>query len=178
MEEVLTEVRMKEKRQLQFSQWLAKLTSHLASLPESSPLEVGGISQLRCFLYAFTSGYSRFGFIYAFLFTWSNVIVCYFSYQLSDKKKMVRKGIFDPMLKTVPKITGSFVFAPPEKVEVVGSFASGTITALNPTIDVMMILPKVCYQTFIFAVMVFPVLNTSLYFLFHVLHHVAESSKV
>lgn len=68
----------------------------------------------------------------------------YFILQLSDKKKMVRKGICDPMLKTMPKVTGSFVFAPPEKVEVLGSFTSGTITTLNPTIDVMMILPKVC----------------------------------
>ncbi|XP_050699179.1 nucleolar protein 6-like isoform X2 [Eriocheir sinensis] len=102
MEEVLSEVSLKEKRHQQFSQWLTKLSSHLTSLPESSSLE------------------------------------------LSDKKKMVRKGIHDPMLKTMPKVTGSFIFAPPEKVEVVGSFASSTITTLNPTIDVMMILPKKC----------------------------------
>lgn len=69
--------------------------------------------------------------------------MCYFE-QLSDKKKMARKGISDPVLKTMPKVTGSVIFAPPEKVEVIGSFASRTITTLNPTIDVMMILPEVC----------------------------------
>lgn len=69
---------------------------------------------------------------------------------------MVRKGICDPLLKTLPKVTGNFKFAPPDKIEVIGSFASGTITTLNPTIDVMMVLPKVCYYfhyTFIFLFM-------------------------
>lgn len=77
-------------------------------------------------------------------FTHSIISMCHLSEQLSDKKKMARKGIHDPGLKTMPKVTGSFVFAPPEKVEVIGSFASGTITTLNPTIDVVLVLPKVC----------------------------------
>lgn len=71
------------------------------------------------------------------------VYVVIFSEQLCDKKKMVRKGICDPVLETMPKTTGSITFAPPTKIEVIGSFASGTVTTLNPTIDVMMILPRV-----------------------------------
>ncbi|MPC25323.1 Nucleolar protein 6 [Portunus trituberculatus] len=62
--------------------------------------------------------------------------------ELSDKPKLARKGIHDPLLETLPKITGNIIFAAPTKLEVVGSFASGTVTTLNPTIDVMMILPR------------------------------------
>ncbi|XP_045117348.1 nucleolar protein 6-like [Portunus trituberculatus] len=64
--------------------------------------------------------------------------------ELSDKPKLARKGIHDPLLETLPKITGNIIFAAPTKIEVVGSFASGTVTTLNPTIDVMMILPRKC----------------------------------
>ncbi|XP_063886940.1 nucleolar protein 6-like [Scylla paramamosain] len=102
MEELLAEVSVKEKRRQQFSQWLTKLSAHLTSLPEFSPIE------------------------------------------LNDNHKLARKGIHDPLLETMPKITGNITFAAPTKIEVVGSFASGTVTTVNPTIDVMMILPRKC----------------------------------
>lgn len=58
---------------------------------------------------------------------------------------MEEKGVHDPAVKGTPQVKGTFVFAPPKKVEFVGSFSANTVTKLNRVVDVMVMMPQVQY---------------------------------
>lgn len=53
------------------------------------------------------------------------------------------RGVCDPVMESMPEVRGTFVFAAPTDVSFVGSFASGTATTQNASVDVIITLPKV-----------------------------------
>lgn len=65
--------------------------------------------------------------------------------QLDDTRWMQEKGVHDPTVKGTPQVRGTFIFAPPKKVEFVGSFSANTVTKLNKVVDVMVMMPQVWY---------------------------------
>lgn len=69
--------------------------------------------------------------------------------QLSDTQWMHEKGIHDPLIQKLPKMSGTFMFIPPTEVKCVGSYSSGTTTMQNPTVDVMLTLPKVLSSVYV-----------------------------
>lgn len=65
-------------------------------------------------------------------------------FQLESTDWMEEKNICNPMPADVPKVSGTFLFLPPKSVQVTGSFLSNTATTQNRTVDVMLVLPRVC----------------------------------